>query len=506
MTDYVWAPVSGDGQSAATAYIWNGAAANWNTGASWISASELLIDTSGIASGTVPGSGANNSQGAGQDTATLIAGELNPEAMAAYVQPGNPYFGSLSYPVDVQINSGTVDLASLTLAAFNDFISSTFPTLEIVGALLIIAGDVTSSSTAVFPDHAMPATGPNPLFGTMHAFGGGTIDIEAGATVDIGGAVPLGTLNGNFTRDIVVQFGSGDNVLRLDGVSSAEPLNFGGSIRGFVEGSVIDLPAIPYSAAPQLSYDPTSATGGDLTLGSPSTTFATIHFRGGVFDSTSFGLIPDATGGTEIVTCFAAGTNILTTHAYQPVETLQAGDFLPTLIGGGTAPIRWIGRRAVACWRHKRPEQVWPIRIAAHSFADGVPRRDLLLSPDHAVFVDGVLIPVKYLIDGESITQRPMRNIVYYHIELPRHDVVLAENLSVESYLDARNRCAFDNGGATITAWPDFASRSWEAAGCAPLIIAGPQLATIRQRLAARGGGGFGAIRPRAGATARRHR
>ena len=128
----------------------------------------------------------------------------------------------------------------------------------------------------------------------------------------------------------------------------------------------------------------------------------------------------------------------------------------------------------------------WPVRIAAHAFGDAAPAHDLLLSPDHAVFVDNVLIPVRYLVDGHGIVQERHDDITYYHVELDQHDVVLAEGLPVESYLDAGNRCAFDNGGGVIVAHPDFTSRAWEAVGCASLVVTGPELEGVKARLRAR--------------------
>ena len=49
-----------------------------------------------------------------------------------------------------------------------------------------------------------------------------------------------------------------------------------------------------------------------------------------------------------------------------------------------------------------------------------------------------VLIPVKYLIDGNSVFQVPVNEVTYYHVELPQHSVLLAEGLPVESYLRHR--------------------------------------------------------------------
>src|SRR5262249_42442732 len=106
---------------------------------------------------------------------------------------------------------------------------------------------------------------------------------------------------------------------------------------------------------------------------------------------------------TLTVVCFAAGTLIATERGEMAVEDLHIGDRVPTLVGGTLEPSRWIGVRTVDCRRHPRPQCVWPVRISANAFGEGKPARPLLLSPDHAVFIDGVLIPVKYLINGRTI-------------------------------------------------------------------------------------------------------
>ena len=90
------------------------------------------------------------------------------------------------------------------------------------------------------------------------------------------------------------------------------------------------------------------------------------------------------------------------------------------------------------------------------------------------------LIPVKHLINGSSIVQVPLDAVSYYHVELSRHSVLLAEGLPVESYLDVGDRTSFENGGGPIALYPDFASRMWEAGGCAPLVVTGEALEAAR--------------------------
>ena len=66
-----------------------------------------------------------------------------------------------------------------------------------------------------------------------------------------------------------------------------------------------------------------------------------------------------------------------------------------------------IGRRVVPQWRISDK----PVRIVVGAFAAGQPNRDLLLSPDHAMFFDGALIPIKYLLNGDTVHHVPAREV-----------------------------------------------------------------------------------------------
>jgi hypothetical protein len=123
------------------------------------------------------------------------------------------------------------------------------------------------------------------------------------------------------------------------------------------------------------------------------------------------------------------------------------------------------------------------VRVAAGAFAPGLPRRALFLSPDHAVFINDVLIPIRYLINDATIAQQPIDEVTYWHVELPMHDVLFAEGLAAESYLDTGNRGAFANGGPARALHPNFARRVWDAEACAKLLRHGPALVAIRAML-----------------------
>ncbi len=182
--------------------------------------------------------------------------------------------------------------------------------------------------------------------------------------------------------------------------------------------------------------------------------------------------------------CFARGTRIVTPDGARPVQALRAGDRVCTA-SGTVRPVRWVGWRHVDCRRHRQPAQVWPVCVRAGAFGDNLPWRDLLLSPDHAVLTEGALIPIKYLINDASIVQLRRAAIDYFHVELDRHDVLLAEGLPAESFLDTGQRSAFGNGGGVVALHPDFSARVWEAEACAPIVVTGPALDQARQRLAA---------------------
>jgi hypothetical protein len=62
--------------------------------------------------------------------------------------------------------------------------------------------------------------------------------------------------------------------------------------------------------------------------------------------------------------------------------------------------------------------------------------------------------------------------------------VLLAEGLTVESYLDTGNRAAFESAMMPTAPHPDFAARIWDAEGCAPLVVTGPRLEAAQRRLA----------------------
>jgi Hint domain len=191
--------------------------------------------------------------------------------------------------------------------------------------------------------------------------------------------------------------------------------------------------------------------------------------------------------GYNAIACFAAGTRILTASGPRTVEALAPGDEVRTALGG-PGRIIWVGQRSFDSDRHPHPEQIWPVRIARDAFGPGSPERALFLSPDHAVYVDGALIPIKLLMNGATIRQVPRRRVTYYHIELAAHDIILADGLPAESYLDTGNRTIFRDAEKPTMLHPNFlaAQAEREALSCARLVTAADELEPVWRALSRR--------------------
>jgi hypothetical protein len=179
---------------------------------------------------------------------------------------------------------------------------------------------------------------------------------------------------------------------------------------------------------------------------------------------------------------FASGTHILTARGEVAVEALRQGDAVET-VSGEFRPVSFLGRRRVNCARHPRPHDVWPVRVRTDAFADGVPLRDLLLSPDHAIYLHDMAIPVRSLLNGLTIAQEAADEVTFWHVELSERDVIFAEGLPCETYPDNDGRAAFENGGKVIQLYPDFAPFVSESDDLRRLVISSDRLTKIRRYL-----------------------
>lgn len=127
----------------------------------------------------------------------------------------------------------------------------------------------------------------------------------------------------------------------------------------------------------------------------------------------------------QYLCCFLAGTHILTEDGDAQIDTLAAGDILVT--NRGRMPVK----RIVSF----RSDEA-PVRVKARALDGSLPRRDLCLTASHCLYVDGVLIPARDLVNEASIAfADDIAGAEYFHIELETHEAIHAEGALAETLL-----------------------------------------------------------------------
>jgi hypothetical protein len=103
------------------------------------------------------------------------------------------------------------------------------------------------------------------------------------------------------------------------------------------------------------------------------------------------------------------------------------------------------------------------------------------------MFVDGVLVAARELVNGVSIVQETaVGELTYLHLEFEAHEIVFAEGAPSESFADDDSRQMFDNAAEFHELYPEATRRDPEF--CAVRVEEGEALENIRRRLAARAG------------------
>ena len=396
----------------------------------------------------------------------------------------NTLSGTFSTPGGIEVDGelflvdATVNASSLAIEP-----SATVATIDSV----LLPGGSTTINAAVTNDGVLEFAGANlgdqlVLAGSVS--GTGSIELFQNGPVATGGITVEGAVSQGqqviFEPDNYLGSGYAERLALGDGPG------FAGTISGFAAAAgrlfgqyvgdeviVVNAPGTSITGSRYVG----DANGGVLTLGDGPAAVDSLAFSGD-YTLASFSVASEGTTVTiTAAPCFAEGTRLLTPEGERAVEALREGQRL-VLAAGGTAAIVWIGHRRVDCSRHPEPGSVWPVRVRAHAFGADLPSRDVVLSPEHALFLDGALVPVGVLVDGERIVQEAWDQVTYYHVELASHEVVLAEGLAVESYLDTGNRHGFAN--APLVALPEEFPQ-----GRAPIVLDGPVVESARARLRA---------------------
>ena len=154
--------------------------------------------------------------------------------------------------------------------------------------------------------------------------------------------------------------------------------------------------------------------------------------------------------------CFVTGTRILTDKGYIAVEELNIGDRLKTA-DGILEDIKWLGYQTCQPDQSKNSFLSYPVLIKISSLGDNIPCRDLVVSPNHGLLVDGLLIEAGALVNNNSIIRTiPKVSFVYHHVELASHNLLVAEGVFAESYSPhKKERLSYDNSVEYDQLYPD---------------------------------------------------
>ena len=478
------------------------------------------VQTIDLASGASVGfTGGNATTGGGYD---IIAGTLTANAAGAIGSgaitvgaSGALSLGSFNQTIGDLSGAGAINLGSATLTegttdttTFSGTISGAGILAERGGGKLTLSGANNFSggvtiNTGTLALGVAGAAGSGPI---IFAGGSGTLTgvvqnnstiIAQGGTYTINSPVTTG-ISANGTLEV----GASADLVLPDSVDAGQQVVFAGDTALLTIGSVAGFAATLSGFVTTDSIDLSNLSGvtsvdivggNTLAVSTAGPTYDLVFGAGQTFAAGKyFHHASDGGSGTLLtesdVPCFCTGTRIRTTRGDVPVEHLAVGDRVITA-AGSERPVCWIGRRQLDIVRHPAPRRVQPVCIRADAFADGVPARDLFVSPDHAVLRDGVLVPARLLINGASIRRdTARRSVCYYHVELDRHDILLADGLAAESYLDTGNRGMFARAGSPLVLHPDVCNDQArrEAESCAPFADLPDQIEPIWQSLAAR--------------------
>ena len=391
--------------------------------------------------------------------------------------------------------SGSLTLTHDTSGFNTQAASYAFGPLNVAGKLDLSYAELTSSQLTVAPGGVLEGDGSSSVGSPVDnegvvvaaqgvlalngdVTGSGHLEVGYNSSLELGGATSETVI---FTSP----YADSPGTLQLD-----HPSTFSGSLTPTGHGDRIVLSDLSANAITSYAYSG-DASGGTLTLQEQGGGSLAFTFNGN-FTTSSFHL----SAGPQVLSsdppsllitvgqvtgrvCFVAETCILTPHGEVAVERLKVGDSVITW-SGAVREIVWIGSGT------SRPTdgnpRSRPVVVRTGALADGVPCRDLRVTEGHSLYIDGMLIPAGVLVNGRSIHwDEAADSVAFHHVELPQHDILVADGAPAESYRDDGNRVLFSrtSGGRDERETLPFA----------PVLTEGPSVDAVWHGLVARMGG-----------------
>ncbi|MEP3391334.1 MAG: cadherin-like domain-containing protein [Litoreibacter sp.] len=247
---------------------------------------------------------------------------------------------------------------------------------------------------------------------------------------DINGGTGNDTLIGGQGADTIDGGDDADTIIVSSAEDGAGDIIDGGT--GGDDNDVLDLTG----AGPLRVVGETVDADGDSTSG-------TVEFLDGVggdvIGTLQFSEIE------SIVPCFTPGTSIATVRGEILVEDLMVGDKIITR-DNGIQEIRWIGAKRMDGRELQNNPHLQPVLIQKGSLGNGLPERDMLVSPNHRMLVNNdrvalyfeeneVLVSAKHLVNpSQGVQTIASMGTTYIHFMFDNHEVVLSNGAWTESF------------------------------------------------------------------------
>ncbi len=146
-----------------------------------------------------------------------------------------------------------------------------------------------------------------------------------------------------------------------------------------------------------------------------------------------------------VIPCFTPGSRVKVARGTYKVEDLRVGDLIETR-DNGLQPIRWIGRKKLNQHDLALAPHLRPIRIRKGALGKGVPNRDMEVSPQHRMLIEGVQAELLFghdqvLVRAKHLTHLPgvdvisaCERVTYIHLMCEAHEVICVDKAWTESF------------------------------------------------------------------------
>jgi autotransporter-associated beta strand protein len=481
---------SNDGNAPASTTIYNEGSIIGGNGEA-ISITDTLTDTitnKGIITGSVSLGGGDDffndytgstltgqlDGGDGHDTLNLLGTGKGTFGEVINFEALDVEGGTWKFSDDEAFSSGvTIDLGTTLRIGTGGSTGTLSGAIDDEGTLVFDRSGNLTISDAITGGGGVVQNGPGTtLLSAQNSYSGGTTLKD--------GTLDVGALNGAGTGAITFKAGT---TLRIE-TAALQNGDFSNIIKGFAAGDIIDL---ANSDATKIKLGANNV----LTISGGTTGTVKIHLaKSESFAGDVFHLESDGGSGLFITEteqpCYCRGTLILTDRGERRVDELEIGDKLVTL-AGAQRPIKWIGRRGYAGRYILGRQDILPICIKPGALGDGVPRRNLWISPRHAMFLEDVLIEARDLVNGVSIVRATqVDEVEYFHLELDTHDVIIAEGAPSETFIDDDSRMMFRNAHEYTLLYPNEPRNPPRF--CAPRLNEGYEIEAARRHIDTRAG------------------